>query len=340
MKRKDIFFVGAFMVSFMLCAVVMTGDYFYQYLERGYRWHREEQTEHWHEENEKVEHFGNTEEVKENLWISSEPEAGNLSQGDEDQGTIESNGNGKGDAPSQSDHTGKEQNNVLGEEAGNTGNGQEEAPGHFESADGKEDVQNPSTDQNEETTDNRIFTETLFIGDSRTVGLMEYGGIENADFFADSGMSVFSLQMKEIAVGDLGKVSLEELLAEKRYGKIYIMLGINELGYRFDAIQNKYKECLALIQNSQREAVVYLCANMHVTKAQSVKDLIYNNENVNKVNAMIASLAESGELQYLDVNELFDDKAGNLSDVYSVDAFHVLGKYYTDWAAWIKEKEV
>ena len=34
------------------------------------------------------------------------------------------------------------------------------------------------------------FSGSLFIGDSRTVGLMEYGGMDKADFFATTGMSV------------------------------------------------------------------------------------------------------------------------------------------------------
>ena len=36
------------------------------------------------------------------------------------------------------------------------------------------------------------FADTLFVGDSRTIGLMEYGNIEQATFFADNGMSVFN----------------------------------------------------------------------------------------------------------------------------------------------------
>ena len=34
---------------------------------------------------------------------------------------------------------------------------------------------------------------TLFIGDSRTVGLMEYSGIENAEYFCSVGMNVYKI---------------------------------------------------------------------------------------------------------------------------------------------------
>lgn len=75
------------------------------------------------------------------------------------------------------------------------------------------------------------LADALFIGDSRTVGIMEYAGIQDADFFCNVGMSVFSAQKVRVSVKSVGKVTLKELLSHKKYGKIYIMLGINELGY-------------------------------------------------------------------------------------------------------------
>lgn len=41
--------------------------------------------------------------------------------------------------------------------------------------------------------ENPDFTNVLFIGDSRTAGLSEYGDLGQAEVFADSGMSVFNL---------------------------------------------------------------------------------------------------------------------------------------------------
>lgn len=40
--------------------------------------------------------------------------------------------------------------------------------------------------------ENPDFTNVLFIGDSRTAGLSEYGDLGQAEVFADSGMSVFN----------------------------------------------------------------------------------------------------------------------------------------------------
>ena len=156
------------------------------------------------------------------------------------------------------------------------------------------------------------FADTLFVGDSRTIGLMEYGNIEQATFFADKGMSVFLLEKKQVVFPDLGKVSFYELLEKKNFSKIYFMLGMNELGYPFESVQRKYQEVLNNMLEKQEGAVIYLCANLHVTAEQSQEDEIYNNENVNRVNEMIAGLADNETTFYIDVNELFDDENGCL----------------------------
>ena len=55
---------------------------------------------------------------------------------------------------------------------------------------------------------------SLFIGDSRTEGLKEYGGLEEAEFFANSGMSSFNLLSTNLTVKDGSKKTLEELLSQ------------------------------------------------------------------------------------------------------------------------------
>ena len=191
-----------------------------------------------------------------------------------------------------------------------------------------------------QTVERDYFDDALFVGDSRTVGLMEYGNLENATFFADSGMSVYGLALKKITIPGKGKMTFDQVLDERQYGKIYLMLGVNELGYRFEATKARFEETVEKIHAAQPEAIIYLCANMHVTKEQSEKDEIYNNTNVNMINEVIEALADDQQFIYLDVNELFDDEEGYLNEEYTSDAFHVLGKYYEDWVDWLCTKAI
>ena len=84
------------------------------------------------------------------------------------------------------------------------------------------------------TVDASYFDDALFIGDSRTVGIAEYGSLKNATYFADVGLNVYVAQTKAVAVKNVGTVTLPQLLSQKTFGKVYIMLGINELGNDLD----------------------------------------------------------------------------------------------------------
>ena len=298
--KRNRFFLYLFLISFVACEVVMVSDYFGKQRERGFGLD-------WLDEK-----FG----AKENLIAELQEDTtsdteGSLPAKDGDEGTEKNKDENPASEPEQDNET-----------AAGGSTQEEQFPRSFV------------------TVDYDYFDDALFIGDSRTVGLMEFGNLEYATFFADSGMSVFSLQTKKISVPETGKVSLEEMLFQKQYGKIYLMLGINELGYKFEGLQKKYQETIKYIRSYQEDAVIFLCANLHVTEEQSNKDPIYNNTNVNRVNEMIAGLADGITYFYIDVNELFDDENGNLSTEYSSDSFHVFGKDYTTWADWLCTKAI
>lgn len=179
------------------------------------------------------------------------------------------------------------------------------------------------------------FREVLFVGDSRTVGLYEYGQMGEADVYANSGMTVFNLWDNEIAFKDKGKKTLEQVLTENQYQVIHLMLGINELGYTMEQIVEKYREAVEEIQVLEPEAKVVLGANLHVTAEKSAKSTIYNNQRINALNQEIKKIGEELDCYYINVNEIFDDAQGNLSKEYSTDGSHILGKYYADWIQWI-----
>lgn len=179
------------------------------------------------------------------------------------------------------------------------------------------------------------FDDALFIGDSRTVGLSEYGNLGNAEVAADTGMSVYKIFKKRFTLRSGEEKMLEELLAERQFGKIYIMLGINELGYDFEHTLGKYREMLSRIRELQPDAIFFLEANLHITKKKSENSDIYSNASIDRLNQAVGELADGETVFYLDVNELFDDGEGNLAEEYTADAAHILAKYYPDWTNWL-----
>lgn len=119
------------------------------------------------------------------------------------------------------------------------------------------------------TVDASYFDDALFIGDSRTVGIAEYGSLKNATYFADVGLNVYVAQTKAVAVKNVGTVTLPQLLSQKTFGKVYIMLGINELGNDLDDITAKFSSLVDTVRAAQPDAIIFVEANLHVGPSRS-----------------------------------------------------------------------
>lgn len=188
--------------------------------------------------------------------------------------------------------------------------------------------------------ENSYFDDALFIGDSRTVGIKEYGKLKNATYFCDTGMSIYNIYSRKVSISGLGKVDLKKLLSSKKYGKIYIMLGINEIGYSLDNSTKKFREVVQYIRKTQPEAIVVIQANLHVTKEKSDKESIFSNKRIDNYNKKLSSIADNKNVFYLDANSIFDDGKGNLKASYTFDNVHLLAKYYVNWTDYLKDHAV
>lgn len=181
------------------------------------------------------------------------------------------------------------------------------------------------------------MSNALFIGDSRTVGLMEYSGLES-DFFASVGMSVYNVEDEEVSVPNVGKVTLDQLLSNREYDTIYLMLGINELGYDMDQTVDVYGKLVEDISKSQPDAKIMIQANLHVTQEKSQNHDYITNERIDEFNDKIAGLADGKNIFYLDANPEYDDENGAMSPEVTSDGAHLYAKYYEQWGTWIKEE--
>ena len=189
--------------------------------------------------------------------------------------------------------------------------------------------------------DYSFFDDALFIGDSRTVGLQYYSDLpDHADFVCQTGLSINKALTTECAKDHKsGKTTTgEKLLKKKKYGKIYLCIGINDIGTgNTDYIAGIYKKLLDTIQSYQPDAIVFLQSIMPVTKAKSKADNIINNENLNAKNAAIARFADGEKVFYLNINEFFTDRSytahsGALLSEQSTDGVHIQAVYYRQWA--------
>lgn len=186
------------------------------------------------------------------------------------------------------------------------------------------------------------FKDAVFIGDSRTLGIADYAKID-ADFYCESGMMIFKLLsdkgIKNPKTGE--KVNLSEVLQQKEYGKIYIMLGLNELGYgNTERFYEKYKEVLEKIKEWQPQAVIFVMANLHVSQEKNNYSTEFNNINVNDKNVAVANLADGINIFYLDCNPLFVDESGFLKAELTFDGVHLYANSYSVWKDFLMEHGV
>ncbi len=188
------------------------------------------------------------------------------------------------------------------------------------------------------------FDDAVFIGDSRTVGLFEYGGMEEqCDFFAKTSLTIYDVFtepiVKDEETGD--KITVEAALQKKQYGKIYLMLGINELGTgTTKTFTEEYKKVVGRLEELQPGAVIFVEGIMRVTGTKNETDPIFNNTNINERNEAIEKIADNKEIFYIDVNEAVCDEHGNLEEDYTTDEIHLKAQYYEKWKQFLMSKGI
>lgn len=237
-----------------------------------------------------------------------------------------------------------------GEEAGGTdglpGDPNAKGPGDEEGAvRGPEDAgeEHPEESIYHDVEDD-YFADAAFIGDSRTVGLYEYGGLEEtAVFYASTGLTVHKLFTEKIVAvpGQKKKITMEEDLTQRQFAKIYLMIGINEMGTgTVESFLEKYAECVEHIRELQPEAVICLQSILRVTKERSEQGDYITNEGIDARNEGIAAMADNEHVFYLDINEVVCDETGALTADYTHDGVHLKAQYIALWKEYLKSHAV
>ncbi|RKM61961.1 acylhydrolase [Butyrivibrio sp. CB08] len=243
------------------------------------------------------------------------------------------------DAGTEGDTTGQDVETAQGQQAGQdtTDDGPSWLYGDANEAVSDNDVSgNDSEEEVYEFTevDDDYFSDALFIGDSRTVGLSEYCEPldERATFYSKVSLTIFTAMNKDFVKTDDGKITVDEALQKNKFAKIYIMLGLNEIGTGdTEYFTTAYKEVLDRIVELQPDAIIYIQGIMHVTAEKANGDKNFNNEKINARNEALAQLADQKTIFYIDMNEAVDDEDGNLDSSLSFDGVHLKASSYERW---------
>lgn len=182
------------------------------------------------------------------------------------------------------------------------------------------------------------FSDCAFIGDSRTEGLQRNVGLKQSSFFTQRGLMVSTaLTSNRISLGKGKTGSLTAGLKQKKYKKIFLMFGVNELGWPYEStFTDKYLKLVESIHSAQPNAKIYIQSIIPVTKAKSDSDSIYNNKRIKSFNAALKKMCKANKIGYIDLTKF----AGNdvLPANAATDGVHLTKEYCIKWVDTLKKQ--
>ena len=133
------------------------------------------------------------------------------------------------------------------------------------------------------------------------------------------------------------KITLLQDMQNKNIKTVYIMLGVNELGWSYPQVfKLKYKELIEEIRKVKPDCKIYVQSIIPMTKSKSDNDKIFNNKNVAKFNQLIKEVASEENVTYLDVQSALVDSQGYLPEEASTDGIHLDVDYCKKWLNYLK----
>ena len=209
--------------------------------------------------------------------------------------------------------------------------------------DKKEENNDIEEDKKEETTNNKStnvkFDETVaFIGDSRTQGFIMYNGLKNVQDYSYVGLMVDTAVSKKFVKTSNGeKITLLEDMKGKNIKRVYIMLGVNELGWSYPQVfKSKYKELIKEIKKIKPNAQIYVQSIIPVTKSRDKSDKYFNNTRIEQYNKLVKEVASEENVEYIDVQTALVNSEGYLPEETSPDGIHIGKSYCEKWLEYLK----
>ncbi len=189
------------------------------------------------------------------------------------------------------------------------------------------------------------FDDAVFIGNSLIVGLQRTVPL-NARYFASIGLNVSQVFTKELVPMKSGKIfTISDALATVEFSKVYLMFGINELGWgSITSFISYYGQIIDRIREINPEAIVYVQSILPINEEKWAKSRDYqsciNNYAVATFNQKIIDMCAEKNAAYVNVGEVLTDETGNLFADATSDGIHIGGIYSTRWVDYLKTHTV
>lgn len=185
--------------------------------------------------------------------------------------------------------------------------------------------------------ENSYFDDAVFIGDSRTEGLILNTGLYNATAYVYKGLMVDTVFTKPVVNKDGQKLSVMDALQSTQFSKVYIMLGINETGWAYSQIfQSKYGDIIDRIREINPDATIHVQGVMPVSDKVSSTHRYITNTRINEYNLLLRELAEEKQVCYIDTENAVASEDGSLPADAATDGIHLVKDYCEKWLDYLK----
>ena len=184
------------------------------------------------------------------------------------------------------------------------------------------------------------FEDTAFLGDSRTEGFHLYSGLKTGAYYCSVGATVESVFSKAVET-PAGKMPLLDAMAKEDFGKIYVMLGVNELGWsKTETFRDQYAKVIDRLHSDHPDAEIILQTILPVSAKQEKKKTYVNNGRIAAYNEVIFRLAEEKGCDLVDVAEAVTDENGCLRAEWNSDGVHLNVKGCRAWLEYLRTHPV
>lgn len=186
------------------------------------------------------------------------------------------------------------------------------------------------------------FADAAFLGDSRTDGLRLYSGLKDTHYFSAVGATVESVFTKKVWGAEGSKIPLLDAMAQEGdYAKIYVMLGVNELGWsKVETFSGQYAKLVERIREDHPDATIVIQSILPVSARQDAKKTYVNNARIAVYNEAILALAEEMDCEYLNVAECVTGEDGCMKAELTSDGVHLNIKGCKIWLEYLKTHSV
>ncbi len=183
------------------------------------------------------------------------------------------------------------------------------------------------------------FSDAVFIGNSLTVGLSMNCGKPLATFYASTGLNVNTVwDSSTIMLDSGGYGTVFDALAQKQFGRVYVMFGINEVGWPYwDVFQTNYIKVVEKIKELQPGAKIYIESILPVSSLAVETDPVFTTDKIDGLNEYVKRVASETGTAYLDVNSVLRQEDGSLPEEASTDGIHLIKNYCMIWLKYLAD---